>query len=86
MLMKNRNTKRHWPALKPCRFYMSFISWNYNEFELSFCIAQGVKLTLAEWIKSITASSIMDDPQVFTEFMEVYSELERGANVQVKNI
>ena len=53
---------------------------------MSFCIAQGVKLTLAEWIKSITASSIMNDPQVFTEFMEVYSELERGANVQVKNI
>ena len=42
-----------------------------------------MKLTLEEWIKSITASSIMNNPQVFTEFMEVCSDVERGADMQV---
>ena len=45
--------------------------------------AQSVNRTLAEWIKGITASSIMNNPQVFTEFMEVCSDVERGADVQV---
>ena len=48
-----------------------------------FCIAQSVKLTLPEWIKAITASSIMNNPQVFTDFMETCFAIEHKADMQV---
>ena len=41
-------------------------------------IARSVKHTLAEWIKSKTASPIMDNTQVFTEFMKMCFQAECG--------
>ena len=52
-----------------------------------FCIQlQLGESIMGKWIKRITASSIMDDPNSFTEFMGKCYDVEHGANIQVKII